>query len=103
MARYFIDRPIFAWVIAIVLMLAGVLAIRTLPVAQFPAIAAPQVQITATYPGADAQTLENTTTQLIEQQMKGIDHLRYLSSTSSSAGSVTITVTFEQGTNPDIA
>jgi HAE1 family hydrophobic/amphiphilic exporter-1/multidrug efflux pump len=102
-ARFFIDRPIFAWVIAIVLMLAGVLAIRTLPIAQFPAIAAPQVQISAVYPGADAQTLENTTTQLIEQQLKGIDNLRYLSSTSSSAGSVTITVTFEQGTDPDIA
>jgi len=103
MARYFIDRPIFAWVIAIVLMLAGVLAIRALPIAQFPPIAAPQIQINATYPGADAQTLENTTTQLIEQQMKGIDNLRYISSASSSSGSVTITVTFEQGTNPDIA
>src|SRR3569832_1636764 len=98
MARYFIDRPIFAWVIAIVLMLAGVLAIRALPIAQFPPIAAPQIQINATYPGADAQTLENTTTQLIEQQMKGIDNLRYISSASSSSGSVTITVTFEQGT-----
>ena len=103
MARYFIDRPIFAWVIAIVLMLAGVLAIRSLPIAQFPAIAPPAVSITATYPGADAQTLENTTTQIIEQQMKGIDHLRYFSSSSSSAGTVMITLTFEQGTNPDIA
>ncbi|MBW8744430.1 MAG: efflux RND transporter permease subunit [Sphingomonas sp.] len=103
MARFFIDRPIFAWVIAIVLMLAGVLAIRTLPVAQFPAIAAPQIQIQATYPGADAQTLENTTTQIIEQQMKGIDNLRYMESVSSSAGLVTVTLTFEQGTNPDIA
>jgi len=103
MARFFIDRPIFAWVIAIVLMLAGVLAIRTLPVSQFPAIAAPQVQIQATYPGADAQTLENTTTQIIEQQMKGIDNLRYMESVSSSSGAVSITLTFEQGTNPDIA
>ena len=103
MARFFIDRPIFAWVIAIVLMLAGILAIRTLPVAQFPEIAAPQVEIQATYPGADAQTLENTTTQIIEQQMKGIDHLRYMSSTSSSSGSATITLTFEQGTNADTA
>ena len=103
MARYFIDRPIFAWVIAMILMLAGVLAIRALPIAQFPAIAPPAVSITATYPGADAQTLENTTTQIIEQQMKGIDHLRYFSSSSSSAGTVTITLTFEQGTNPDIA
>ncbi|WP_174285264.1 efflux RND transporter permease subunit [Sphingomonas bacterium] len=103
MARYFIDRPIFAWVIAIILMMAGVLAIRSLPIAQFPAIAPPAVSITATYPGADAQTLENTTTQIIEQQMKGIDHLRYFSSSSSSAGTVTITLTFEQGTDPDIA
>ncbi|HVF95527.1 MAG TPA: efflux RND transporter permease subunit [Sphingomonas sp.] len=103
MARYFIDRPIFAWVIAIILMLAGGLAIRTLPIAQFPAIAPPSVSITATYPGADAQTLENTTTQIIEQQMKGIDNLRYFSSSSSSAGTVTITLTFEQGTDPDIA
>jgi len=103
MARYFIDRPIFAWVIAIILMLAGVLAIRSLPIAQFPAIAPPAVSITATYPGADAQTLENTTTQIIEQQMKGIDNLRYFSSSSSSAGTVIITLTFEQGTDPDIA
>ena len=103
MSRYFIDRPIFAWVIAIVLMLAGIIAIRSLPIAQFPAIAPPAVSITATYPGADAQTLENTTTQIIEQQLKGIDHLRYFSSVSSSAGTVTITLTFEQGTDPDIA
>ncbi|WP_375272547.1 efflux RND transporter permease subunit [Sphingomonas sp.] len=103
MSRYFIDRPIFAWVLAIVVMLAGVLAIRSLPIAQFPAIAPPAVSITATYPGADAATLENTTTQIIEQQMKGIDHLRYFSSSSSSAGTVTITLTFEQGTDPDTA
>ena len=103
MARYFIDRPIFAYVIAIILMLVGVLAIRQLPIAQFPAIAPPAVSITATYPGADAQTLENTTTQIIEQQLKGIDHLRYFSSSSSSFGQVVITLTFEQGTDPDIA
>ncbi len=103
MSRYFIDRPIFAWVIAIILMLAGGLAIRSLPVAQFPEIAPPTVSISAMYPGADAETLERTTTQIIEQQLKGIDHLRYFSSSSSSAGSVTITLTFEQGTNPDIA
>ncbi|NLS26932.1 Multidrug efflux pump subunit AcrB [Sphingomonas sp. S2M10] len=103
MSRYFIDRPIFAWVIAIIIMLAGILAIRTLPIAQFPEIAPPAVSITATYPGADAKTLENTTTQIIEQQLKGIDHLRYFSSSSSSAGTVTITLTFEQGTDPDIA
>jgi len=103
MSRYFIDRPIFAWVIAAVLMLAGLLAVRSLPVAQFPEIAPPAVAITATYPGADAETLERTTTQVIEQQLKGIDHLRYFTSQSLSAGIVTITVTFEQGTNPDIA
>src|ERR1700712_3938453 len=103
MARFFIDRPIFAWVIALLLMLGGVLAIRSLPVAQFPAIAPPTVTINVTYPGADAQTLENTTTQVIEQQLKGIDNLRYFSSTSDSAGNLAITLTFEQGTNPDIA
>ena len=103
MSRFFIDRPIFAWVIAIVLMLAGGIAIRSLPIAQFPAIAPPAVTVMATYPGADAETLERTTTQVIEQQLKGIDHLRYFSSSSSSAGNVTITLTFEQGTNPDIA
>jgi HAE1 family hydrophobic/amphiphilic exporter-1/multidrug efflux pump len=103
MSRYFIDRPIFAWVIAIVLMLAGAIAIRSLPVAQFPEIAPPAVSITATYPGADAETLERTTTQIIEQQLRGIDNLRYFSSSSSSAGILTITLTFEQGTDPDIA
>ena len=103
MSRYFIDRPIFAWVIAVILMLAGILAIRSLPIAQFPAIAPPAVSITATYPGADARTLENTTTQIIEQQLKGIDHLRYFSSSSSSFGQVVITLTFEQGTDPDTA
>jgi len=103
MSRYFIDRPIFAWVLAIILMLAGVLALRSLPTAQFPEIAPPAVTINTLYPGADAQTLENTTTQIIEQQMKGIDHLRYFSSTSDSAGNLTITLTFEQGTNPDTA
>ncbi|CAN5153107.1 efflux RND transporter permease subunit [soil metagenome] len=103
MSRFFIDRPIFAWVLAIILMLAGLLALRTLPIAQFPEIAAPAVTISTLYPGADAQTLENTTTQIIEQQMKGIDHLHYFSSTSDSAGNLAITLTFEQGTDPDIA
>ncbi len=103
MARYFIDRPIFAWVIAIVLMLAGVLALRSLSVAQYPEIAPPTVTIGTTYPGADAQTLESTTTQIIEQQLKGIDNLRYFSSTSDSAGNLAITLTFEQGTDADIA
>ena len=103
MSRYFIDRPIFAWVIAIVMMLAGGLAIRSLAVAQFPAIAAPAVQISTGYPGANAETLESTTTQVIEQQLKGIDHLRYFSSASDGAGRLTITLTFEQGTDPDVA
>jgi len=103
MSRYFIDRPIFAWVIAILMMMAGLLALRALPVAQFPEIAAPAVTISTNYPGADAQTLENTTTQVIEQQMKGIDNLRYFSSSSDSAGNLTVTLTFEQGTDADIA
>jgi len=103
MSRYFIDRPIFAWVLAAMVVLIGILGIRALPIAQFPAIAPPAVSITATYPGADAATLENTTTQIIEQQMKGIDRLRYFSSVSSSAGTVVVTLTFEQGTDPDTA
>jgi multidrug efflux pump len=103
MARFFIDRPIFAWVIAIALILAGALALRTLPIAQFPGIAPPSVAINTLYPGADAQTLENTTTQVIEQQLKGIDHLLYFSSTSDSAGNLAITLTFAQGTDPNIA
>ncbi|MEJ7927846.1 efflux RND transporter permease subunit [Sphingobium sp. AN641] len=103
MARFFIDRPIFAWVLAIGIMLAGLLAIRMLPVAQFPEIAPPTVTIGTSYPGANAETLANTTTQLIEQQLKGIDNLRYFSSTSDSAGNLTITLTFEQGTDANIA
>src|SRR3546814_5837570 len=102
MSRYFIDRPIFAWVIAIVLMMAGAIAIRILPISQFPEIAPPTVTFSATYPGADAETLERMTTQIIEQQLKGIDNLRYFSAQSSSAGRVTITLTFVQGTDPDI-
>jgi len=103
MARYFIDRPIFAWVIAIVIMLAGLLSIQRLAVAQFPEIAPPTVSINAIYPGANAETLESTTTQIIEQQLKGIDNLRYFSSTSDSAGNLAITLTFEQGSDADIA
>jgi multidrug efflux pump len=103
MSRFFIDRPIFAWVIAIVIMLAGVLAIRTLPVSQYPPIAPPAVSISTSYPGASAKTVEDTVTQVIEQKMKGIDHLAYMSSASDSAGTVTITLTFDTGTNPDIA
>jgi len=103
MSRFFIHRPIFAWVIAIIVMLAGVLAIRSMSIAQYPEIAPPAVSISTLYPGADARTLENTTTQVIEQQMKGLDNLQYISSTSDSAGNLAITLTFAQGTNPDIA
>ncbi|EGB5671257.1 efflux RND transporter permease subunit [Salmonella enterica subsp. enterica serovar Typhimurium] len=103
MANFFIRRPIFAWVLTIILMMAGALAIMQLPVAQYPTIAPPAVSISATYPGADAQTVQDTVTQVIEQNMNGIDNLMYMSSTSDSAGSVTITLTFQSGTDPDIA
>ncbi|EMK2610783.1 TPA: efflux RND transporter permease subunit [Citrobacter freundii] len=103
MANFFIRRPIFAWVLAIILMMAGALAIIQLPVAQYPTIAPPAVAISATYPGADAQTVQDTVTQVIEQNMNGIDNLMYMSSTSDSVGSVTITLTFQSGTDPDIA
>ncbi|MFM0034237.1 efflux RND transporter permease subunit [Paraburkholderia strydomiana] len=103
MAKFFIDRPIFAWVIAIILMLAGIASVFTLPIAQYPTIAPPAVQISATYPGASAKTVENTVTQVIEQQMSGLDHLLYLASTSDDSGTATITLTFAAGTNPDIA
>ncbi|EGT0663421.1 efflux RND transporter permease subunit [Citrobacter werkmanii] len=103
MANFFIRRPIFAWVLAIILMMAGALAIMQLPVAQYPTIAPPAVSVSATYPGADAQTVQDTVTQVIEQNMNGIDNLMYMSSTSDSAGSVTITLTFQSGTDPDIA
>ena len=103
MANFFIDRPIFAWVIAIITMLAGVLAIFTLPIAQYPTIAPPSVTISATYPGASAKAVEDTVTQVIEQKMKGIDNLRYMSANSNSNGSMSIELTFEPGTDPDIA
>ncbi|PLY61194.1 AcrB/AcrD/AcrF family protein [Herbaspirillum sp. BH-1] len=103
MARFFIDRPIFAWVLAIIVMLAGAVSVLTLPIAQYPAIAPPAIAITANYPGASAKTLEDTVTQIIEQKMKGLDRLSYMASTSESSGTVTITLTFENGTNPDTA
>jgi multidrug efflux pump len=103
MVNFFIDRPIFAWVLAIVTMMAGIGAIANLPISQYPTIAPPSIQITANYPGASAATVENTVTQVIEQQMSGLDHLLYLSSTSDNTGQSTITLTFEAGTNPDIA
>jgi hydrophobe/amphiphile efflux-1 (HAE1) family protein len=103
MARFFIDRPIFAWVIAIVILLAGTLAVFTLPVEQYPDIAPPSVSIRATYTGASAETTENSVTQVIEQNMTGLDNLLYMSSSSSSAGSSQVTLTFASGTDPDIA
>lgn len=103
MSKFFIDRPIFAWVIALVIKLAGILSILNLPINQYPNIAAPAVSIQVSYPGASAQTVQDTVVQVIEQQMNGIDNLRYISSESNSDGSMTIIVTFNQGTNSDIA
>ncbi|MBU3030810.1 efflux RND transporter permease subunit [Paracoccus marinaquae] len=103
MARFFIDRPVFAWVISIIIMGIGVLSIRSLPIAQYPEIAPPSVSIRADYPGASAETIANTVTQVIEQQMTGLDGLRYMSSSSSSSGSSSTTLTFETGTDADIA
>ena len=102
-SRFFIHRPVFAWVISIVIMLAGALAISSLPIAQYPDVAPPSVSIKATYTGASAETLENSVTQIIEQQLTGLDGLLYFSSSSSSSGDVKITVTFAQGTDPDTA
>ncbi|MDR1124520.1 MAG: efflux RND transporter permease subunit [Deltaproteobacteria bacterium] len=103
MSHFFIDRPIFAWVIAILLMLGGALVIPTSPVNQYPDIAPPAISVSATFPGASAKTVENSVTQIIEQQMKGLDHFDYMYSTSDSAGRANIVVSFEQGTNADIA
>ena len=103
MPRFFINRPIFAWVIAIMIMLAGLLSIKKLPVSQYPPIAPPQIAINAMYPGASAQTVQDTVTQVIEQKLNGIDNLIYMSSTSDSAGAVTITLTFKAGSDPNIA
>ncbi|MBK5352102.1 efflux RND transporter permease subunit EmhB [Pseudomonas sp. TH41] len=103
MSRFFIDRPIFAWVIALVIMLVGALSILKLPINQYPSIAPPAIAIQVTYPGASAQTVQDTVVQVIEQQLNGIDNLRYVSSESNSDGSMTITATFEQGTNSDTA
>jgi multidrug efflux pump len=103
MSKFFIDRPIFAWVIALVIMLVGAISIFNLPINQYPSIAPPAIAIQVTYPGASAQTVQDTVVQVIEQQLNGIDNLRYVSSESDSDGSMTITATFNQGTNPDIA
>lgn len=103
MSRFFIDRPIFAWVIAIVIMLAGALSIYRLPTEQYPDIAPPNISVNANYPGASARTVTESVTQVIEQQMKGLDHLLYISANSNSQGSASILLTFAAGTNPDIA
>lgn len=103
MPKFFINRPIFAWVIAIMVMLAGLLSIKQLPVSQYPAIAPPQIAINAMYPGASAQTVQDTVTQVVEQKLNGIDNLIYMSSTSDSSGAVSITLTFKAGTDPNIA
>ncbi|MCX6876726.1 MAG: efflux RND transporter permease subunit [Verrucomicrobia bacterium] len=103
MPRFFINRPIFAWVIAIMIMLAGLLSIKTLPVSQYPPIAPPQITINAAYPGASAQTVQDTVTQVVEQKLNGIDNLLYMSSTSDSSGAVAINLNFKAGTDPNIA
>src|SRR5476649_229543 len=103
MSKFFIERPIFAWVVAIIIMLAGGLSILTLPINQYPNIAPPAISVNVTYPGASAQTVQSTVVQVIEQQLNGLDNLRYIESQSSSDGSATIIATFDQGTDPDIA
>jgi multidrug efflux pump len=103
MARFFIEHPVFAWVIAILITLAGILAITRLPIEAYPDIAPPQVQISANYPGADAEVIEHTVTQIIEQQLTGIDHLLYFTSSSNSKGNANVTLTFDTGTDPDTA
>ncbi|MDQ9009876.1 efflux RND transporter permease subunit [Acinetobacter gerneri] len=103
MAQFFIHRPIFAWVIALVIMLAGIISLTNMPIAQFPTIAPPKISISATYPGASADTVENTVTQVIEQQMNGLDGLRYISSQSSANGQAAIDVNFNQGVDANIA
>jgi hydrophobe/amphiphile efflux-1 (HAE1) family protein len=103
MSRFFLERPVFAWVIAIAIMVLGGLAIHTLPISQYPAIAPPSIAISATYPGAAAETVENSVTQIIEQKMTGFDNLLYMVSTSDSSGSSRIELTFKAGTDPDLA
>src|SRR5581483_8501425 len=103
LSKFFIDRPVFAWVIAIAVMVAGAIAAMTLPISQYPTIAPPAVVINAVYPGADAATLQNSVTQVIEQQLTGLDNLLYFSSASNANGSTAITATFAPGTDPDVA
>jgi hypothetical protein len=103
LSKFFLDRPVFAWVIAIVMMVAGGLAIYNLPISQYPPIAPPSIAIDAFYPGASAETVENSVTQIIEQKMTGFDDMLYLSATSDSAGAGRIELTFAPGTDPDLA
>ena len=103
LSNFFLDRPVFAWVIAIILMVAGGLAIYNLPISQYPPIAPPSIAIEAFYPGASAETVENSVTQIIEQKMTGFDDMLYLSGTSDSAGASRIELTFKPGTDPDLA
>ncbi|HEY6233505.1 MAG TPA: efflux RND transporter permease subunit, partial [Candidatus Elarobacter sp.] len=103
LAHFFIDRPVFAWVIAIIIVLAGLLSLRGLPVAQYPEVAPPALQVNATYPGASAQVVEDTVTALIEQEMNGLENLLYMQSSSDASGNMSITLTFRTGTNLDVA
>ena len=103
LSRFFLDRPVFAWVIAIIMMVAGGLAIYNLPISQYPPIAPPSIAIDSTYPGASAETVENSVTQIIEQQMTGLNNMLYFSATSNSAGNSRIQLTFAPGTDPDLA
>src|SRR5580658_9215804 len=103
MSKFFIDRPIFAIVISLLITLVGITSISQLPVAQYPSVAPPSITITSTYAGASAEVLQNTVTSIIEQQLSGIDNLLYMASTSNSIGQSQIMLYFEPGTNPDVA
>jgi HAE1 family hydrophobic/amphiphilic exporter-1 len=103
MSRFFLDRPVFAWVIAIAMMLAGGLAIYNLPISQYPPIAPPSIAISAVYPGATAKTVEDSVVQIIEQKMTGLDRMLYLSATSDSSGQGRLELTFAPGVDPDLA
>ena len=103
MARFFIDRPIFAWVVAILIMVLGTLSIARLPVAQYPSVAPPSISVSANYAGASAETLQDTVTSVIEQQLNGIDNLLYMTSSSDASGNASVTLFFQPGTNPDVA
>ena len=103
LSKFFLDRPVFAWVIAIIIMLVGCLSIYNLPISQYPPIAPPSIYIYSSYPGASAETVENSVTQIIEQKMTGLDKMLYLSATSDNAGGSRLELTFAPGTDPDLA